>query len=145
MNKILFKGNQVNSRKKIAKILKNPKIAKIVDSLKERNEVINQFKKYSKGGITKDETRKILGKFYYNRNDSLDRNEVSSLAQEFGIGGSHKYYRSNNRNRGVNADSSSRVEKVLRENIIKSAPDNANRKPINIPRQSNYLGIRNLH
>jgi DNA-binding transcriptional ArsR family regulator len=144
MAKILFKSKQVDSKKKVIKILKNPKLAKIVDNLKERNEVLSQFKKYKGGGITKDEARKILGKFYHDRNDSLDRQETSQLAQAFGIKGAHKYQRPARNMTDQGADDS-RAKKILRERFEKEAPDSRNRQPIVIPRKGGYVGIGRLH
>lgn len=92
-NKIIFKKNQVNSRINIIKIFKNPKLAKIVNNLRKRNEIVNQFQQYNKGGITKNETRKILGKFYYDGSDSLNKSSTAQLAKAFGISGAHKYER----------------------------------------------------
>jgi hypothetical protein len=95
INKQIFKGKEVNSRKKIIKILKNnAQLSGVINSVKERNEVVNEFKKYKSGGITKEEAREILGKFYYNKRDSLDRNETRHLAQALKIKGVHKYKKS---------------------------------------------------
>jgi len=90
---MLFKEREVNSRKKIKEILQRPEIGKILDSSRERKEVSIQFKKYSRGGITKDEARKILGKFHYNKKDSLNGKETAGLARALGIRGVHKYKR----------------------------------------------------
>ncbi|MFZ2153944.1 MAG: hypothetical protein WAV16_01820 [Candidatus Moraniibacteriota bacterium] len=92
-NKILFKKNAVSSKKQILEILRDPQISKIVDNHREQRELVTQFKKYNKGGITKKEVKTILGDFYYNKNDSLDKNEVGVLAKKFGLKGAHKYIR----------------------------------------------------
>jgi len=91
MTKMLFRERDINSKKKILGILKKPEIAKVVDNLGERKEVLSQFRKYSGGGITKDEARKILGKFHYDGRDSLDKKETAGLARALGIKGAHKY------------------------------------------------------
>lgn len=91
MSKILFPEREVNSRKKILKIINSPEMGKVVNNIKEKKEVVSQFRIYGKGGITKDEARKILGKFHYNKSDSLNGNETAALAKAMGIGGIHKY------------------------------------------------------
>lgn len=93
MVKILFHERDVNSRKKILKILKSPEVGTVVNNIKEKKEVITQFRKYSPGGISKDEARRILGKFRYDKRDSLDPKETAGLAKAFGISGAHKYAR----------------------------------------------------
>ncbi|MFA6183869.1 MAG: hypothetical protein WC682_02075 [Parcubacteria group bacterium] len=91
MAKMLFRRRDVDSKKKILKILKKPEIAKVVDNLGEKKEVLSQFRRYSGGGITKDEARRILGKFHFDGRDSLDKKETAGLARALGIKGSHKY------------------------------------------------------
>lgn len=93
MSKILFPEREVNSRKKILKILKSSQMGSVVNNIKEKREVVDQFKRYSPGGISKDEARKILGKFHYNKKDSLNPKETAGLAKALGISGSHKYQR----------------------------------------------------
>ncbi len=90
---MLFPEREVNSRKKILKIIKDPKMGRVVNDLREKNELISQFKKYSPGGISKDEARRMLGKFRYDKKDSLTGEETAGLAKALGISGSHKYTR----------------------------------------------------
>lgn len=144
MAKILFKGKQVDSKKKIVRILKGPKITKIVDNPKERNEVISQFKKYKGGGITKDEARKILGKFYYDKNDSLDRKEAARLAEAFGIEGVHKYKRPTG-DMILEMERENRVKNILEKKEKNENSNNVKNKPSSSPRRGGYVGMGRLH
>jgi len=133
MTKPLFRGKEVNSNRKIKEIFRKPEIASVLDNLKERNQVLAEFKKYNKGGITKEEARKILGKFYYSKNDSLDRKETGRLAQAFGIKGAHKYKRPERA-----------AESFSRERFTKEAPDSSNIKPTTSPKRTGYINLRSL-
>ena len=139
MTKPLFKGKEVNSNRKIKEIFRKPEIASVLDNLKERNQVLAEFKKYNKGGITKEEARKILGKFYYSKNDSLDRKETGRLAQAFGIKGAHKYKRPER-----TIERNDRVENFSRERFTKEAPDSSNIKSTTSPKRTGYINLRSL-
>lgn len=95
MSNILFKGKNVESTNKIKSIIRNPAIEKIVNEPSEKRELISEIKKYRSGGITKGEARKILGKFHYDKKDSLSGKETAALAKAWGIDGSHRYTKPN--------------------------------------------------
>lgn len=129
MTKLLFNGKDVNSRKKILNIIKSSKeISRVVDSSVEKREVVAQIKKYAQGGITKDEARKILGEFHYNKTDSLDATETARLAKAFGISGVHKYTKPEKNNRATEIINKSRdtsyragtPDKIFPKNNFKS-------------------------
>lgn len=140
MTKPLFKEKEVNSNKKIKKIFRDPKVAGVLDNLKERNEMLSEFKKYNKGGITKDEARKIFGKFYYNKNDSLDKKETGRLAQAFGIKGAHKYRRPERV-----MERNNRAESLFKGRFAKEAPNSSNMKLETLPKRTGYINLRTLH
>lgn len=122
MSKILFPEREVNSRKKILKILKGSQMGSVVNNIKEKREVVDQFKRYSPGGISKDEARKILGKFRYDKKDSLNSKETAGLAKALGISGSHKYQRP--------AESFS--TKILKERQEKRLTDNSSKTNLSL-------------
>ncbi|MDX9913596.1 MAG: hypothetical protein RBS77_03390 [Candidatus Moranbacteria bacterium] len=140
MAKSLFREKEVNSNRKIKEIFRKPEIASVLDNLKERNQMLAEFKKYNKGGITKEEARKIFGKFYYNKNDSLDKKETGRLARAFGIKGAHKYKRPE---RAI--ERSGRTGNLLRERFTKEAPNSSNIKPMSSPSRTSYINLRSLH
>ncbi len=99
MAKLLFTKKEMstsNFRKSGAmkKLLKNPKIAKVLDKPRERNELYQEMKKYGAGGLTKNEMAEVLWKFKKSGSDSLDSEETRIIGDvELGSGiGAHARY-----------------------------------------------------
>lgn len=96
MVKILFKkmdfktGNFTRGGA-MGKLMQNKKIAKVLNRPKERNELYAEMKKYQSGGLNAREMKKVLGKFKFDQNDSLNKKETRVIGREFFKSG--KYYK----------------------------------------------------
>lgn len=134
MSKILFKGKEVDSTKKIKRIISSPEISKIVSGPAEKRELISEIKNYRSGGVTKDEARKILGKFHYDKKDSLGGKETAALAKAWGISGSHRYTR-------PEENSAEKMRTANRERIKSSKINNSP----NSSKGRSFGVIRSLH
>ncbi len=88
MPKKMFTARDLRARRSkysraMKKLLKNPKIAEVLNRDEERERFFQGMKKHSAGdGITVDEMRMVLGELKRNAGDDIDQKEVRLLARE---------------------------------------------------------------
>ena len=65
------------------KIMANPKMAKVLNTTKEKKELLSAIREH---GGTKRDVREALGELYFGDDDSLSKREVSVIGKEIGGG-----------------------------------------------------------
>lgn len=141
-----YTRNQISTYKNFRKnvIFGRKGLANTLDKRIEQKEFHEALKKYQKGGIDSHEMRSVIGSFYQNTNDHIDRGEAIKLAKEF-IGGSRYMLRPGRDRRYI----SSRQGGVSAYNARRNGAsdlktDTINQiKPVSKPRKAiGYSGMR---
>ena len=78
-----LKISNVHKSPIMKKLLANPKMAKVLNTTKEKKEVLAAIREH---GGTKREVREALGELYFGGNDSLSKREVAVIGKEIGGG-----------------------------------------------------------